>query len=447
MPIPTISSTPFMLPQGSYSSYDSIVEADASIRFKTEGLTIYIVPEDIFYYWDGLSWAYLVPVPVDVQTIQNFVFVDNKADLPAAVGGVITLLDNYTYFITKTIDLLGDRLVCGQNTTIIGTSSEVSVITSTGLVADALITSQWSLPLRHVSLTANIVLDLDATGNSNQALDWFGVNFVNCANIGTITNYNNIIISDSAFLNSGNLTFDGTLNTIGFMQCLIDSAAGQTAITIAPTATINRRFRVIYSSFVTGVGETGISATNASFPNNESYILDTVNFSGGGTYLSGTTNLDNTAFLLNCIGVSNSGNIAQYYMVNNATITPIALSNTFYKILGTTTSGPYVQKFTLTDNRATYVGALSGYFKVTVVLSASSGNNQILNVRVAVGGVTVASSDSTISTSGSGRVENIKIQAIVSLSNGNYVEIFIANGTAANDITVSDLNVIIERLN
>lgn len=447
MSISTITNTPFILPQGSYSSYDSIIEADALIRFKTEGLVIYIIPEDTFYYWDGLSWAYLNPTPIDVQTIQNFVFVDNKVDLPAAIGGVITLLDNYTYFITKTVDLTGDRIEAGENTTIMGTSSEVSKIISTGLIGTALITSEWSLPLRNISFTADIVLDLDATGNPNEALDWFGVNFVNCATIGTIANYNNVIISDSAFLESGNLIFDGTLNTIGFMQCLFNPAAGQTAITIVPTATINRRFRTIYSSFVVTPGETGLDATNTSFTNNESYILDTVNFSGGGTYLSGLTNTDNKAFLSNCIGVDNSGNIAQYYMVNNATATTVSATNTFYKIAGTTTSGPYIQKFTLTNNRATYVGAFTGFFKITVVLSASAGNNQVLNVRVAVDGTSVISSDSTVTTSGTGRIENIKAQAIVSLANNNYVEVFIANATATTNITVSDLNVIIERLN
>ena len=54
----------------------------------------------------------------------NIVFVASKSDLPTAVSGVITLQDSITYFITTTVDLTGDRLVGGQNTSIIGGSSE-----------------------------------------------------------------------------------------------------------------------------------------------------------------------------------------------------------------------------------------------------------------------------------------------------------------------------------
>ena len=51
------------------------------------------------------------------------VFVSEVGDFPASVGGVIQLEDNRTYFLTGNIDLLGSRLVGGQNTVIIGGSS------------------------------------------------------------------------------------------------------------------------------------------------------------------------------------------------------------------------------------------------------------------------------------------------------------------------------------
>jgi len=61
----------------------------------------------------------------------TLILVDEKSDLPSASGGVITLADNYTYFFTTTVDLTGDRIVAGQNTTIIGGSSENCRIKST----------------------------------------------------------------------------------------------------------------------------------------------------------------------------------------------------------------------------------------------------------------------------------------------------------------------------
>jgi DNA-binding ferritin-like protein (Dps family) len=76
-----------------------------------------------------------------LDDIVNFIFVGSINDLPVAVNGVITLKDNYTYFFTKTVDLLGSRLVAGENTTILGGSSENCRIKSTGIATDVALLS------------------------------------------------------------------------------------------------------------------------------------------------------------------------------------------------------------------------------------------------------------------------------------------------------------------
>ena len=48
---------PFLLDQRDFSSYNTLVDADNEIVFKTPGLEIYITSEDKFYYWDGSSWV------------------------------------------------------------------------------------------------------------------------------------------------------------------------------------------------------------------------------------------------------------------------------------------------------------------------------------------------------------------------------------------------------
>ena len=82
----------------------------------------------------------------------NVKFISEKADLPTAVGGIITLLPNVTYYFTDSVDLTGDRLVCSANTCILGASSENAFITSTGLgVGIPLLYSEYTLPVRHVT--------------------------------------------------------------------------------------------------------------------------------------------------------------------------------------------------------------------------------------------------------------------------------------------------------
>jgi len=405
-----------------------------------DGLKLELVDREL-----GLPSYYLEPLGTSPNS--NFVFVNSLQDLPTPTTGVITLVAGVNYFFCTTVDLLGNRLQCGANTTILGGSSENCRIKSSGLSSSiALISSEWSLPINNVTIEHDLALDLDATGNANQAIDWNGVNFTDCATIGVIKNYSNVIVNGGAFLNSQGLTLDGSIGTIAFDNCLFDCETAGTVLILPSTLTITRRFRVTYSSFVVESGETGINvSTSATIPNS-SYILDNVNFSGGGTYTTGVLYSDNKASFNDCKGITNSGSIAQYYMTSNATATTVSVINTYYKIAGVTLSGTYVEKFTLTDNKALYVGALSGLYKVSAMVSLTSGNTNVISARIAKNGTTSEQSTSKTTTSGTGKSENVGCFDIVSLSTNDYIEIFVANDTLSN-ITVSELTVIIERLN
>jgi hypothetical protein len=376
----------------------------------------------------------------------EFVFVNSKIDFPAAVSGVITLVANYTYFICTTVDLTGDRLVASQNTTIIGGSSENCILISTGLSAStALLSSAWSLPMRNFTITHGTAINLDATANANQALDWFGVNFTNCAIVGTIKSYSNFIASDCALLSSANMTFDGTIGTVGFNQCIFSGIAAQTSLIFPATLTITRRIRAIYSAFIAFGGGAAINVSVSAVVPVESYILDSCNFSGGATYLIGVQSTDNKALFQNNKGIENSAEIGQMYFTNNATQNPIATTNVFEKILGTTTASPVNEKFSHTSNRLTYTGAITREFVVTASCSANSvtTNTVTILIRIAKNGVTIAESESQAATSNTNRNENFYSQAILSLAQNDFVELFIANATNANALLATELNVLI----
>ncbi len=391
-----------------------------------------------------------------ITTLENnapnpeFKFVNSKSDFPTPSGGVITLADGVTYFITKTIDLTGDRLVAGNNTVLIGGSSENCFLISTGLSAStALISSVYSLPMRNLSITHGTALNLDGTGNSTAALDWFGVNFTDCATVGTIKTYSNFIMSDCALLNSANMTFDGTIGTVGFVNCLFSGIAAQTTLNFPSTLTITRRIRAIYSSFVAFGGGTAIYVDPAAIVPVESYILDTINMSGGATYTGGVQYTDNRAFFSNCKGIVNSSELAQAYFTNNTVQNPIGSQGIFEKILGATTASSINQKFSHTDNRLTYTGGLARSFKITAAISANSVTTQSVTIltRVAKNGTTIAESESQATTSATGRNENFFSQAIVELNTNDFIEIFIANATNANSLLVTELNFVVEALN
>jgi hypothetical protein len=375
------------------------------------------------------------------------VFVKDKTDFPSPVSGVITLGDNINYFLVGTIDLMGDRLVGGINTVIIGGSSENCFLKSTGLNANtALITSNYSLPLRNFSFTHGTAVNLDATGNATAALDWFGVNFTSCANVGIIKSYSNFIMSDCALLSSANMTFDGTIGTIGFVNCLFSGIAGQTTLNFPSTLTVTRRIRAIYSSFVAFGGATAIFVSPSAVIPTEAYVLDTINFSGGATYTGGLNYTSNTAFFSNCKGIVNSSAIAQMHFNNNTTVTVVGAANTFVKVAGTTTPNAINQKFSHTNNRLTYTGGINRSFKIGAVASVSANNGQIISVRIAKNGVTLSDSEAQATISANGRFENLKSQTIIEMTTNDFVEVFVANNAVTN-ITAQELNVIIEALN
>jgi hypothetical protein len=381
-------------------------------------------------------------------TNNTFIFVYSKDQLPTAVSNVITLLANVTYYFTTTVDLLSDRIVCSANTVILGASSENCVLKSTGLNSStALITSVYSLPIRNITFTHGTVLNLDGDGTTT-ALDWFGVNFTDCATVGTIKDYTNFIMGDSAFLNSANLTLDGTIGTIGFSNTLFDGRTSQTTIIVASTANITRRFRIIYSSFVCLSGETALNVSSSATISDERYILDTVNFSGGGTYLTGVTETSNKALYSGCVGITNTAVNGQLYMQNNATATVISATNTFYKVLGTTTDSADNSKYTMTNNRLTNDANVNRKYLIQCVLSFNSGNNHVCEFGFydsKLGAIRTPSRTKATSNSG-GRAENVSFACVVQHSNGDYLEIHCANNTSAQNITVSDMNFLITEI-
>lgn len=382
----------------------------------------------------------------------RLVFVKEKADFGDSVSGVITLAAGKTYFVTGDIDLTGDRLAAGGIVTLIGTSSETASITSTGLGASVpLITSRYTIPVRFITFRdvgTAIYIDDDAGANAPLAIDWFGVNFLNVTTIGEIGTVDNFIYDTGAFLGSQGLSFTGSVGTAGFNNSLFQGdGSASNIISIESTATITRRFRIIYSSVVAFGSAVGINASaDATIPV-EGFILDTVNFSGGSTYVSGVQFSDDKSNWTECRGVRNSSSISSYYMTGNTTATTIAAIGSAVKAAGATTAAAISQRFTNTANRATYDGAIRRDFKVSAVMSVNSGNNNVIGLYIAKNGALLPESEVYITTNAGGRAEAGMCQVIIAMVASDYIEVWVENDTSTSDVTVSELNVIVEALN
>jgi len=404
-----------------------------------------VIASDINEIKESVNTLYDI-IPSEVT---EYIIVGSLDDLPDAVGGIISLAENTAYFFVKTIDLLGSRLIGDSNTTLLGTSSETSIITSTGLgVGVPLFSTEFTTPIRHIAFKdVDTALSIQGSANS-AAFDWTGLNIVNVPNIGILDGGDNFILSKSAFINSQNLVFTGTWNTIGIDNSLFsgDGTAGN-VIELDLGCIINRRFRIIYSAVISFSSSVGLFVSPSSTIPIEGYILDTVSFSGGGTYLGGLESDSIYSLFINCTGITNSYTISNYFMNSNVTVTDIISSGVAVKVAGTTTSNSLTQKFTNTSNRATYTGGFSRIFNITAIASiTSSSSNDQIGLYVAKNGTIISSSEVYLTTNASNRAENITIQTIVELATGDYIEIFVENSTDTSDLTVTDLNVLIKSI-
>ncbi len=375
----------------------------------------------------------------------NEILVMSESDLPTPVNGyhkipadtVLNFKGNIT--LENGLEFLGNGMIKG-------TSSETSYIISN--IDTSLIKSAYSLPIQNISFTTNgegALFELDGNGVDN-AHDWYFVNFYGTSDLGTITDVSNWLIFGCAIFSSGNgFVFDGALGTGAISQCLF-SGNYSTAITITEDATISRRFRTIYSSFIIASTKKGFDVSQSATIPVEGYILDSINFSGSGTYITGVTSGDNKARFQNCRGITNTASVGTLYMQQNATATVISQTLTYYKIAGTTTASSTNQRFNHANNRLTYVGAFSETFELKGTATLSGSANNEIGIVVFKNGQEASEFEVRSTLNTGGRAENISFFWVGTLSQNDYVEIYIENYTASSNVTVEDLVYIVNIL-
>lgn len=380
-------------------------------------------------------------------------------DLPTPVGSIIHLEAGKTYIITGAIDLNGLSIETLGVVNLFGFSSETSSLTSTGLSGSIpLIHSEYTIVLESLTIKdVNNAISIDGT-TKVVALDWKAVNFKNVPVIGTINTCSNFIYDTGAFLNASGLRFDGTIGTIAFNNSLfVGTTFFQPIIEVAHTATIERRFRIIFSSIISNASSEGLRvSTFASIPI-EGFILDNVNFSGTATYLSDVNFDSETALFKNCVGITNTTAAGNMYMKNNIVDTIVTVQGDRYAVAGTSVANTRNQKFTYIpiNNSLRYDSTIPRLFKVFITFSVLSGNNNIIGCCIGVKKSTnvfnpdndrISESEIYLTTSGS-RPDAGAIQSIIELEKDDEVYMIVQNTNNTTNIRVGFMNMTIQTSN
>jgi hypothetical protein len=365
------------------------------------------------------------------------------------INGVIYLNANTNYTFIGFVDLQGLRLVCKGVVGIIGLTSETSFIASSGLgVGVPLISSTggFDLTMRNISIiniTSGVVFNISGAGTAQ--LNFTAVNLFSC-NVGTFNNTGNIIFSDSVLINSYGLIFNTAVSTIAFSQTNMSVPVGQTLMTLAATLVVSRRFRILNSPISVPVGAIGINFVSGVSIPTDMVDFDDVGFSGGSAnYVVGLTANDIRSRWLDNRGIANSANSGYYSMNDNTTATAVSATNTFYKLAGTTTAG-ILQRFTHSNNRLTYTGALVRSFAISATACIAANNNNLIQMQIRrynSANVLQEVSASTRSTVNSNnRAENITAFLAVVMQPNDYIEIWASNSANAN-MTATELIVMV----
>ena len=129
---------------------------------------------------------------------------------------------------------------------------------------------------------------------------------------------------------------------------------------------------------------------------------------------------------------------AQVVLHGNATATVITIQNTPVKVAGTFVTDAAASFTTDATGRLTYTGSTTTVVQfVASVTLVPVGTNQLLTIQLAKNGVPITNAKMTRTVS-AGVSGNVSIVFNISMATSDYVELFVANNSSTNDITVTD---------
>lgn len=375
--------------------------------------------------------------------LPNIVLVNQVSDFGTPVGGVYTLTPGSVYIVNGAVAMGTSRLTASGNVVIRGWGLGVSSLTGTPSGGPMIThTGSGLLYVKDLAIDPSAsgqAWALSGTTSDNATFD--SVRVVQQGSPSTIATRGVVYFDRSSFAAGPGFTVSGTVSALVLQSCgVVVSGSSQTGIAIQSTATISSRVRVESSTFSVASTCTGINVDVAATIGTEALQYTTCTFSGAGTYTAGVTSADNKAAWSLNRGISNSGRYGHLSMEANATATTISVAGTYVKVAGTTVLASESEKFTMpANNRLQYNGQTTIKAIVSAAVSMTCGNNKQLAVKVYKNGVALAGSrmlNTTDTTAGNAFIGSL---VSVSLSNGDYIELWCTNLTDTTAVTAIDL--------
>jgi hypothetical protein len=389
---------------------------------------------DGFYFWSSTKW---LAVQSSANARSSYVLVKSASDLPAPVGGIITLAAGTTYEVNGTIvltskinlngcymvgmDANNDKLVYTPGSGELFTGTKGGTIKTLTLVANTTGSKLFNLSL---AATENLLVR-DAI-------------IASCKDVGLIQGGN--IVFFSVINYSGNttgITYQNNTNLFLDNTAWFSTNSGIFEKFTGSFSLIEKLggfYQPLSANSATALDITGVtSITEAGNLKNTAFI-------GTGTKVSGTFSKKwevEAAGLNTEKDASATGTL----YISSATTTAIATANVPVKVSGTTTATELVRFTSPANNRLLYDGTKTRTFIVTAALSASgTSGTYIYSFYIYKNGVQIpASRQRTKVYSSSGDIQVVSIVCTVSLAPGDYIEVWTEDNESSVDILVQNM--------
>lgn len=367
--------------------------------------------------------------PVTTKTV----IVNEEADFPTPVLGVITLEDDKSYFITNDITT-ANRFVLGSNTVVEGEDGTLITLTYSG--SGTMFTSvDNSNKIRDIicSCTSGTFLDVSCSvgGSIFQILN----SRVNCDTIGTVDGVSTVLFDMVAWaVTTDGITFQNALSLIAFTQNIGTISAG-TFVDLGTCTTDG--FTFINSQGTLSAGATFLSGAASSANINAGGLATVLNTRalGSGTALNGITTKDTLWEFFGNNGIDDSRTDCLLY--NNGTTVTIAAANTPVQIGATWTEVSVSRFTTAADGTVTYVGkGDSVTFNATISATVTGTGPHDSTFYWAVNGSTVAAS-SVPGKLDNADAGNLSLLWAGDLSTNDTVSVWVENNDNNEDIVIT----------
>ena len=378
------------------------------------------------------------------DTPDNVVVINSESNFPAPSGGTIQLEDDKNYKIGKSFST-SNRFIAGANNSITSDNINGPTITYTG-TGDMFTGVDVNFDMHDITLvaaTANQVFNFSEVGGGNlKVVTMRTVGITTCPKFGTFDNMRSLDVSDT---NSADADDGVTIVGAGWLVLSLTKFA---LISTSPTfigldmgSSVHQNIEGANLFFIAPSGGIGIKGLAGSANLLVDNIADITNstFGGGMTALDTITIEDKRWEFQSNSGLSNSTKAVDAYLSTLQLVT-IATQSVFQVIGGTNFLSDVSSRFTITTaGVATYISEIDSCFIVTITgtLDKVAGGADVLAMRVAKGGTSIAKSQAQTQ---SADPTSVVSHAIVTLTNGDTIEPMIANNTTAGNVDVVDMN-------